>query len=173
MRMTFAPCLFVSPVLQPLVLHCFSTNTWSITQWIDQSSTSHEPAGQVFINELSTSEQWVAPASQLCASVPLSCEELSEVLDHSVFIFFVSLLHFTLGFTQLQESYFDGASHPVTPSLHIVSSYKQNNIWPAHHQQVTSDHDLLIEDLCCSEVCFVCSAHCLCLFIKQRNLTSH
>lgn len=38
MRMTFAVCLFVSPVLQPLVLHCFSTNTWSITRLIIQPS---------------------------------------------------------------------------------------------------------------------------------------
>lgn len=64
MRMTFALCLFVSPVLQPVALHCFSTHTWSITRLIHQSSTRHQPAGQCSsVNCPHVNSVWLRPHS--------------------------------------------------------------------------------------------------------------
>ena len=167
MRMTFALCLFVSPVLQPVALHCFSTHTWSITRLIHQSSTRHQPAGQCSsVNCPHVNSVWLRPHScvLLFPSHVRSCPRCWTT------VFSSSLSHYCRTIS-LKVSLNSKSLILMVP--HILSSNKQNNIWPAHHQQVISDHDLLIEDLCCSEVCFVCLAHCLCLFIKQRNISSH
>lgn len=171
MRMTFALCVFVSPVLQPLVLHCFSTHTWSITRLIDQPSLTCRTGVHKWTVHIRT--VCGSGLTAVCFCSPLmwgAVRGAGPQCFHLLCLFTAARFHFRFHSTPKVLFWRCLTScHSLPPHRVII---KQNNIWPAQHQQVTSDHDLLIEDLCCSEVCFVCSAHCLCLFIKQRNLTS-